>query len=64
MARRLRGENRDLVDTIAERFGREISIESVSDFHVHEVRMLRARTREEISGDSSPCFSAAVQFLS
>lgn len=48
VARRLRGENRDLLDAIANRFGRDVSIESVSDFHVHQVRMLRARNREEI----------------
>ena len=51
VARRLRGENRDLLDVIANRFGREISVESVSDFHIHHVRMLRARNREEIGSE-------------
>ncbi|NLO33803.1 MAG: Rne/Rng family ribonuclease [Candidatus Hydrogenedentes bacterium] len=48
-ARRLRGENREQLDLICERFGREVSIESVSDFHIHQIHMLRARNREEIS---------------
>ncbi len=48
VARRLRGENHDLLEAILKRFGREISIESVSDFHIHEVRLLRARNRSEI----------------
>ncbi len=48
VARRLRGENQDLLAAIVERFGREVSIESVSDFHIHQVRMLRARNRTEI----------------
>ena len=48
VARRLRNENKDLLDNIAERFSREISIESVSDFHIHDVNMLSARTRKEI----------------
>ncbi len=48
VARRLRGENKDLLDVIADRFGREVSIESVSDFHIHHVTILRARNRELI----------------
>jgi len=48
VARRLRGENKDLLDAIAERFGREVSIESVSDFHIHHVHILRARNRSII----------------
>jgi len=48
VARRLRGENKDLLDAIANRFGREVSIESVSDFHIHHIKILRARNREPI----------------
>ncbi len=48
VVRRLRGENQDLLAAIVERFGREVSIESVSDFHIHQVRMLRARNRTDI----------------
>lgn len=48
VARRLRGENRDLLDAVGARHEREISIESVSDFHIHQIKILRARNREEI----------------
>lgn len=48
VARRLRGENKDLLDDVAARFKKEITIESVSDFHIHQMRILRARNREEI----------------
>ena len=39
VARRLRGENKELLDAIANRFGRAL-IESVSDF-VHHVKITR-----------------------
>lgn len=48
VARRLRTENKDLLDGIAEQFNREITVESVSDFHIHDIKVLRARTRKEI----------------
>ena len=48
VARRLRTENKDLLDDLAQRFKREIAVESVSDFHVHDRKMLSARTRKEI----------------
>ena len=48
VARRLRTENKGLIDAIANNFAREISIESVSDFHIHDIKVLRARTRKEI----------------
>jgi ribonuclease G len=48
VARRLRNENKPMLDEIAERFGREIEVESVSDFHIHDTKVLRSRTREEI----------------
>ncbi|NLN91837.1 MAG: Rne/Rng family ribonuclease [Candidatus Hydrogenedens sp.] len=51
VTRRLRGENSDLLKVIADRFSREVSIESVSDFHIHEVHFLRARNRKEIELD-------------
>ncbi len=49
VSRRLRNENKSLLDDLAERFGREISVESVSDFHIQDTRVLSARTRNEIS---------------
>lgn len=49
VARRLRFENKDLLDDLANRFDREISVESVSDFHVHDTMLLSARTRDEIA---------------
>ncbi len=49
VARRLRTENKPLIDEISKNFEREISIESVSDFHIHDVKILRARTRKEIT---------------
>jgi len=48
VARRLRAENKALLDGIAQRFNREIIVESVSDFHIHDKRFLSARNRKEI----------------
>ena len=48
VARRLRTEHKYLVDAIAQEFKREVSVESVSDFHIHDVRVLRARTRDPV----------------
>jgi ribonuclease G len=48
VARRLRNENKPLLDALAEQFSREIEIESVSDFHIHDVRTLSARTRARV----------------
>ncbi len=48
VARRLRTENKDLLAAIAGRFEREISVESVSDFHIHDVKVLSAQTRKEL----------------
>lgn len=50
VARRLRTENKELLDTIVQQFGREIGIESVSDFHIHDVKVLSAETRKELKG--------------
>ena len=49
VARRLRNENRPDLDVVAKRFGREIDIESVSDYHIHDTVVLSARTRKEIA---------------
>ncbi|MFM1919678.1 MAG: RNAse, partial [Candidatus Hydrogenedentota bacterium] len=49
VARRLRTENRAALDEVLASFERELEIESVSDFHVHDVKFLRARTRKEIA---------------
>ena len=49
VARRLRTENKELLDVIAERFDREITVESVSDFHIHDVRTLNAETRAPVT---------------
>jgi ribonuclease G len=48
VARRLRTEDGGLLKTLEEHFEREITIESVSDFHIHDLKILRARTRKEI----------------
>ena len=48
VARRLRTENKDLLDDAAKQFHREIAIESVSDFHIHDIKVLSAMTRQEI----------------
>lgn len=50
VARRLRTENKELLDNVAKSFDREITVESVSDFHIHDVKIVRARTRKEIEG--------------
>lgn len=49
VARRLRTENAELLDALAKSFDREISVESVSDFHIHDTKILRARNRQEIN---------------
>jgi ribonuclease G len=49
VARRLRTENKDLLDAIVQRFNRTISVESVSDFHIHDIKVLNPRTRKEIA---------------
>jgi ribonuclease G len=49
VARRLRVENKELLDAIAQEFSREITIESVSDFHIHDLKVLRARSRQDIA---------------
>jgi len=48
ISRRLRGENKDLVDQVASEFDRQIAIESISDFHLEEIKVLSARTRKLI----------------
>lgn len=49
VARRLRTENKELLDDVAQKFDREIAIESVSDFHIHDMKILSARTRQEVT---------------
>ncbi|GMV99055.1 MAG: ribonuclease E [Candidatus Hydrogenedentota bacterium] len=48
VARRLRTENKVLLDALAKEFDREIVIESVSDFHIHDLTILKPQTREKI----------------
>ena len=48
VARRLRTENKQLLEDTARQFDRIIEVESVSDFHIRDVRILSARTRTEI----------------
>jgi len=47
-ARRLRSENKPHLDEIAKEFEREFSIESVSDYHIHDLKVISARTRDPI----------------
>lgn len=49
VARRLRTENKDALAAIAAEFDREVTIESVSDFHIHDVKIISAKTRQEVS---------------
>ncbi|MCC6487249.1 MAG: Rne/Rng family ribonuclease [Candidatus Hydrogenedentes bacterium] len=49
VARRLRTENKELLDDVAQKFDREIAIESVSDFHIHDMKIISARTRQEVT---------------
>jgi len=49
LSRRLRGENKDLLERLAKDFKRTVRIESVSDFHIHEIRVMSGRTRKEIA---------------
>lgn len=48
VARRLRTENQDFLREILDRFKRELDIESMPDFHIHDIKVLRAGTRREI----------------
>ncbi|HOJ33447.1 MAG TPA: Rne/Rng family ribonuclease [Candidatus Hydrogenedentes bacterium] len=48
VARRLKTENKDLLDAVSRQFERNIEVESVSDFHIRDIRILNARTRSEI----------------
>lgn len=50
VARRLRTENKEQLDDIADRFDRDVTVESVSDFHIHDIKILSTRTRKEIAG--------------
>ena len=49
VSRRLRGENKDLLDAVAKQFDRNISVESVSDYHIQEIKVLSGRTRKSIA---------------
>ncbi len=49
VARRLRNENSAQVKAIAEQFEREVEVESVSDFHIHDTVVLSAKTRKELA---------------
>ncbi len=53
VARRLQNENKAMLDEIAERFERTIDVEAGVDFHIHDVKVLRARTRQDITSSPS-----------
>ncbi len=48
VARRLEQENKELLDELATRFEREITLEVMTEFHISEIKTLSARTRKEI----------------
>lgn len=48
VARRLRDTNKDLLDAVAEKFERQIDIESVSNYHIHDIKVFSGRTRKQI----------------
>ncbi|MCA1902838.1 MAG: hypothetical protein LDL53_11595, partial [Candidatus Hydrogenedens sp.] len=45
IAKRLREENMSILESIQKEFNRDVIIESVSDFHIGDYRILSARTR-------------------
>lgn len=49
VARRLRTENKDMLNALCKEFDREVALESVSDFHIHDVKILNAKTRQEVT---------------
>lgn len=49
VARRLRTENKSWFEEMAGSFDREVLVESVSDFHIHDIRVLDADNRKEIA---------------
>lgn len=53
VARRLMSENKGMLDEIADRFGREIDVESMPDFHIHDTKVLRGRNRQEVLVNSA-----------
>lgn len=48
VARRLRTEEAHLLEAAARKFDREVEVEAVPDFHIHDVKLLRGRTRKEV----------------
>jgi ribonuclease G len=52
VARRLNTECRAMLDAIATEYDREIQVEAAPEFHVQDIRYLRARTRKEITHDT------------
>lgn len=48
VARRLRSDNKHLLDHLAQEFEREVEVESVSDFHIQEIKVLHARSRKQL----------------
>jgi ribonuclease G len=48
VARRLNTENKPHLDEIATRFEREIAVEATPDFHIHDVKVLRSKDREQL----------------
>jgi len=40
------------LEEIAQQFDREITVEGDAEFHIHDTRLLRARTRQEITSSS------------
>jgi ribonuclease G len=49
VARRLGAENKELVAEVAENHGREIQVEAMPEFHVHDFKVLRQRNKEAIT---------------
>ncbi len=47
VARRLRTENAELLDAICKRFERVVEVESLPDFHIHDIKFMRTRNRAE-----------------
>jgi len=48
VAQRLQTENKAILEDIAQRFSREIRVEAMADFHIHDIRIVNPKTGKEL----------------
>ncbi len=48
VAQRLQTENKELLDAVAHRFTREIQVEAVKNFHIHDIKVFNPKTGKEL----------------